>query len=128
MEAECTNHFLGNKKIPDSWTRNLWTIRTGALNFQGKYQLEDEGSICPLCKKNIQHNMTWHALLECEDDTIQDMYKVWGQGKDTMATAAGYNGARQKGASAETRGKEKTTNEGKNTKGGAMGRMAVGTG
>ena len=77
MDTGATNAYLRSKYATTSWTRHLWAMRTGCINFQGKYSLEEEGKECPLCNKPISHNMTWHAILECDNQDIQDMYEDW---------------------------------------------------
>ena len=85
IDQEATNGYLRSKYATTSWTGTYGrAVRTGCINFQGKYVLEEEGSVCPLCSKQIHHNMTWHALLECDHADIQSMYKQWAATSTTQ--------------------------------------------
>ncbi len=72
--AEATYAFTKSKNLYKSWVRHLWAQRTGALNYQGAMEATNNKTTCPLCQQQIKHNITWHALLDCQHQAIQVLY------------------------------------------------------
>ena len=71
IDSQATNAYLKHKKLYKSWVRHLWAQRTGARNHQGAMEATNKHTTCPIChmpicQKQSEIGITWHALLECE--------------------------------------------------------------
>ena len=83
IDETATMAFLKSTKVAQSWPRNLWAQRTGAMNFQGIFPQIKETKTCPLCAKSLDIGITWHVLLECSAPPMQRLYQEWGTWADT---------------------------------------------